>query len=147
MQEVSTSAQRKPYVAPKTEVVPIYIEFSPEYAREHGLDFDIDRVPQNKLERTPDTDGFAHESKEVNLMSNAQMKALKMPTKGEILTGLVVAKEIFSVLNDAVKAGRNLWETLADWIGSNDKLTDSEKVQAMEIGNMMAKQMSAKEAA
>ncbi|MCR5265707.1 MAG: hypothetical protein K6E29_03830 [Cyanobacteria bacterium RUI128] len=146
MQEVSASAPKKTYVAPKMEVVPVLV-FTPANPKGNSLNNEIDRVSQNKFERTPDADGFEYEKNEANLLGNAQMKALKVPTKGEIVTGIIVAKEIFNVLNDAVIAGRNLWETLADWIGSNDKLSDSEKVQAMEIGNLMAKQMSVKEAA
>ena len=144
MPEVS-AVQKKPYVAPQITKTPVFIEFTPQYIKENGLSNEVDRFPQGNLERIPEEDGF--ESNEANLLGAPNMKALKAPNGQEVIKTINLVTEIFGVLTAAVTAGRNLWETLADWVGQNDKLSDKEKVKAMQLGNVLAKQMSAKEAA
>ena len=144
MAEVSAAAPKKTYVPPKAIQIPIFIEYSPEYKKEHGLNNEIDRLPQGGLERTPDEDGL--ELNEANLLGAPAMKSFKAPSGQEVVNTINMVTEIFGVLTAAVTAGRNLWETLADWVGSNDKMSDKEKVKAMQLGNVIAKQMSAEAA-
>ena len=83
---------------------------------------------------------------EANVLGAPAMKSFKAPSGKEVVNTINMVTEIFGVLTAAVTAGRNLWETLADWVGSNDKMSDKEKVKAMQLGNVIAKQMSAEAA-
>ena len=127
---------------------PVFIEFTPEYEREHGLSNEIDRFETSKFEKSPEEDEFCPSGEE-NLAQFSTVGAakIKAPSGAQVVTTIVMVKEILNVLNDALKSGRNLYESVMDWINSND-MSDKEKVKAMQLGGVLAKQMSpAKEAA
>ena len=44
-----------------------------------------------------------------------------------IVTTIVMVKEILNVLNDALKSGRNLYESVMDWVSSNKDMSDKVK--------------------
>ena len=123
---------------------PVFIEYTPEYKREHGISNEIDRLPQG-LERTPNEDEFCMEDR--ILGSSTQLKAFKAPSPAEVISAITAAKEIFEVMTDAVNSGRNLYEAFMGWINSdkNKNMTDTQKVQAMQLANVMAKQITAEQ--
>lgn len=135
---------RRPPVCVETRP-PVFIEYTPEYKREHGISNEIDRNPGG-LERSPEQDDF--ESNEIMLGDYAQLKAFKTPSATEVIAAVTVAKEVLNVLTEAVRSGRNLYESVMDWINSdkNRNMTDSQKVQALQLANVMAKQMDPEKA-
>jgi len=147
METVSTTVV--PVIVPlNTGKTPVFIEYTEDFKKDNGLSNHIDCFPSKNLLRSPDEDCFENNSdNELKSLGNPQMKSVKMPSGSEIIAAVVLVKELFGVLDDAAKAGKNLWETLSTWIGDNKDLSDKEKVQALQIGNVLAKQMSVKEAA
>lgn len=66
---------------------PVFITFTPEYEKEHGLSRDIDKFSPKSLERTPQEDCLD----KTNLSAvNSNICALKAPSSTEILKGMAV---------------------------------------------------------
>lgn len=83
MNEISNN----PYVTNITSKTPVFIEFTPNETKERGLSRDIDRFPQDKLERTPDEDYFDTQSQ---IVGANNLKALKVPNTTEITKAITV---------------------------------------------------------
>ena len=105
------------------------IDYEPDYIR--------DRLETTNLERSPETDDFDSDYKLNKFVGASKMK---IPSGTQVVETITLVGTILNVLNDAIKSGRNVYETLVDWIGTNDKLSDKDKVKAMQIGSIIAKQ-------
>mgnify|MGYP007070349038 CR=1 FL=1 len=97
----------------------------------------------NDLERSPDDDEFVgRECNQLMSFATPTVGKAKMPSSGEVVATIIMIKEVFNVLNDALKSGRNLYESIAEWINSNKNMSDTEKVKALQLGSALAKEMS-----
>ena len=126
-----TKGSEKPALPPK-----ILVDYTPEYIRE--------RLDGGDFERCPEADEFIGKGN-CELCASANMKMIKAPSSTQIIEGLTTIGTILTVFNDALKKGRDVYETLVDWIGSNKDMSDSEKVQALQIGRVLAKEIAPSE--
>lgn len=101
---------------------------------------DIDYVQTDKLERTPEKDMFC--SNEYSQFVGASVGKVKAPSGSELLATVVMIKEAYGIISDAIKSGQNIYEAITGWISNNKTMSDTEKVKALQIGNALAKEMS-----
>jgi hypothetical protein len=120
---------------------PVFIEYSPEYKRAHGISNEIDRIPQNSLEKTPNEDTYENFCEFVNPQC---MKAMKLPSPTQIAAGFAVlpviienGKKILIGIFDI----RDIWNERSG--GKNNK--PEHQLQAFIIPDEIAEAITPKE--
>ena len=92
---------------------PVFITFTPEKAKELGLDNSIDRMPsQNKFERIPDCDCFGT-PKELG----APVMAMKMPSPAQVTAAIALLPVILENGKKSIIAIFDICDILSDRMG------------------------------
>lgn len=98
---------------------PIFIDFSPEYAREHGISNEVDRMPKKGFERSPECDCFGNDN--MSQFVGANYAALKAPSPAEIVKGMAVIPVILETGKQILIGIFDLRDIWTDRTGSKNQ--------------------------
>lgn len=116
---------------------PVFIEYTPEYKKSHGLSNEPDRIPTVNLVRIPEKDTLELGSSIKEFSTQPAMLKAKMPSPEQITKGIAVipvvletGKEILIKIFDI----RDIWE---DRKGNKNNPNDKFMLISQEVADVL----------